>query len=117
MSHYQECQFGSEFCVPISSSQCQETVKSFPQENQDLRRSSVNPSDQLNSTKVSLVFKESNVTAAKEDECSIPRPDYDKKLDAYAASELESMVPYIPELEADSILQLLAANESCITLL
>ncbi|KAK6796600.1 hypothetical protein RDI58_004301 [Solanum bulbocastanum] len=111
------------------------------QENQDLEQSStpnVIPSDESNSIlngnigPVSLVFKESNMSAAIEEECSVPvvhqqtssvsllaieeecsvRPDYDiatyhKELDAYAASVLESMVPYIPEPpqedEADSI--------------
>ncbi|KAL3344343.1 hypothetical protein AABB24_023667 [Solanum stoloniferum] len=59
---------------------------------------------------VSFVAKESNVPASKEvEECSVPmetRPDYDiatyhKELDAYAASILETMVPYIPELQED----------------
>ncbi|KAH0717168.1 hypothetical protein KY285_013199 [Solanum tuberosum] len=59
---------------------------------------------------VSFVAKESNVPAAKEvEECSVPvetRPDYDiatyhKELDAYAASILETMVPYIPEVQED----------------
>ncbi|KAH0717156.1 hypothetical protein KY285_013187 [Solanum tuberosum] len=50
---------------------------------------------------VSFVAKESNVAAAKEEECSV-RPDYDiatyhKELDVYATFVLESMVPYIPE--------------------
>ncbi|KAH0698045.1 hypothetical protein KY289_015527 [Solanum tuberosum] len=50
---------------------------------------------------VSFIAKESNVAAAKEEECSV-RPDYDiatyhKELDVYAAFVLESMVPYIPE--------------------
>ncbi|KAK6796582.1 hypothetical protein RDI58_004283 [Solanum bulbocastanum] len=157
--------------VLISSSQCQETVESFAQnqfqENQDLGQSfaqyqfqdlgqfsavfaqsqfqenqdleqfsntNVIPSDESNSIlnrnlgPVSLVLKESNVAAAKEEECSVSvvhqetpsvkevecsvRPDYDiatyhKEHDAYAASQLKSMVPYIPQLqeddEADSI--------------
>ncbi|KAL3376174.1 hypothetical protein AABB24_002892 [Solanum stoloniferum] len=59
---------------------------------------------------VSFVAKESNVPAAKEvEECSVPvetHQDYDiatyhKELDAYAASVLETMVPYIPELPED----------------
>ncbi|WMV14604.1 hypothetical protein MTR67_007989 [Solanum verrucosum] len=59
---------------------------------------------------VSLLAKESNVPAAKEvEECSVPvetRPDYDiatyhKELDAYAASILETMVPYVPEPQED----------------
>ncbi|XP_055803461.1 protein FEZ-like [Solanum dulcamara] len=125
-------------CVPISSSQFQETVKS---ENQDLGRSSAAnvisngnispvclvlkesnvpaakeeeecsvPVVHQETASVSLLAKESNVTAAKDEECSV-RPDYDiatyhQELDAYAASVLETMIPYIPEPqedEADSI--------------
>ncbi|XP_015064738.1 uncharacterized protein LOC107009957 [Solanum pennellii] len=57
-----------------------------------------------------FVAKESNVSASKEvEECSVPvetRLDndiatYHKELDAYAASILETMVPYIPEVQED----------------
>ncbi|KAH0717167.1 hypothetical protein KY285_013198 [Solanum tuberosum] len=132
----------------ISSLQCQESFaqnqfqdlgQSFAQyQFQDLEQLStpnVIPSDESNSIlngnqigPVSLVLKESKLSAAIEEECSVPvvhqqtpsvkevecsvRPDYDigtyhKQLDAYAASVLESIVPYIPEPpqddEADSI--------------
>ncbi|KAH0696360.1 hypothetical protein KY290_013727 [Solanum tuberosum] len=126
----------------ISSLQCQESFaqnqfqdlgQSFAQyqfqENQDLEQLStpnVIPSDESNSIlngnqigPVSLVLKESKLSAAIEEECSVPvvhqqTPSvkevecsvydiatYHKELDAYAASVLESMVPQ--EDEADSI--------------
>ncbi|WMV14602.1 hypothetical protein MTR67_007987 [Solanum verrucosum] len=102
---------------------------------QDLEQfntTNVIPSDESNSIlngnqigPVSLVFKESKLSAAIEEECSVPvvhqqTPSvkevecsvydiatYHKQLDAYAASQLKSMVPYIPQQqeddEADSI--------------
>ncbi|KAH0696376.1 hypothetical protein KY290_013738 [Solanum tuberosum] len=108
------------------------------QENQDLGQLStpnVIPSDESNSIlngnqigPVSLVLKESKLSAVIEEECSVPvvhqqTPSvsllpieeecsvydiatYHKELDAYAASVLETVVPYIPqqqEDEADSI--------------
>ncbi|KAH0696359.1 hypothetical protein KY290_013726 [Solanum tuberosum] len=102
---------------------------------QDLEQfntTNVIPSDESNSIlngnqigPVSLVLKESKLSAAIEEECSVPvvhqqTPSvkevecsvydiatYHKELDAYAASQLKSMVPYIPQQqeddEADSI--------------
>ncbi|KAH0719170.1 hypothetical protein KY285_015201 [Solanum tuberosum] len=129
----------------ISSLQCQESFaqnqfqdlgQSFAQyQFQDLEQLStpnVIPSDESNSIlngnqigPVSLVLKESKLSAAIEEECSVPvvhqqTPSvkevecsvydiatYHKELDAYAASQLKSMVPYIPQQqeddEADSI--------------
>ncbi|XP_015158228.1 uncharacterized protein [Solanum tuberosum] len=142
--------------VLISASQCQETVEFFAQnqfqENQDLgqfsavfAQSQFQDLEQFNTTNVilsdesnsilngnqigpvSLVFKESKLSAAIEEECSVSVPvvhqqtpsvkevecsvydiaTYHKELDAYAASQLKSMVPYIPQQqeddEADSI--------------
>ncbi|KAK4710111.1 hypothetical protein R3W88_004624 [Solanum pinnatisectum] len=94
--------------LPISSSQPQQTVKSYIQENQDLGHISaanVIPSVQLKGIlngNISLLTKESKLPAAKEEEEGSVRPNYDiatyhKELDAYAASILETMVPYIPE--------------------
>ncbi|KAK4710118.1 hypothetical protein R3W88_004631 [Solanum pinnatisectum] len=130
----------------FAQNQFQDLGQSFAQyqfqENQDLGQffaqsqfqqsstANVIPSDESNSIlngnigPVSLVFKESKLSAAIEEECSVPvvhqqtpsvsllpieeecsvRPDYDiatyhKELDAYAASVLESMVPYIPQEE------------------
>ncbi|TMW98955.1 hypothetical protein EJD97_003276 [Solanum chilense] len=63
------------------------------------------PSDESNSGNVgpvTLVIKESNVSAAKEDECSVyDIATYHKELDAYAAFQLKSMVPNIPQQQED----------------
>ncbi|WMV14598.1 hypothetical protein MTR67_007983 [Solanum verrucosum] len=88
-----------ENLLPISSSQPQQTVKFFVQDLGQTSAANVIPSVQLNGN-ISLLTKESKLPAAKE-EGSV-RPDYDiatyhKELDAYAASILETMVPYIPE--------------------
>ncbi|KAH0717153.1 hypothetical protein KY285_013184 [Solanum tuberosum] len=98
--------------VPISSSQPQQTVKSFVQDLGQTSAANVIPYIHLNGISngnISLLTKESKLPASKEEEeCS----DYDiatyhKELDAYAASVLETMVPYIPEppqeYEVDSI--------------
>ncbi|KAH0696357.1 hypothetical protein KY290_013724 [Solanum tuberosum] len=94
--------------VPISSSQPQQTVKSFVQDLGQTSAANVIPYIQLNGisngTNISLLTKESKLPASKE-ECDIAT--YHKELDAYAASVLETMVPYIPEppqeYEVDSI--------------
>ncbi|KAK6796583.1 hypothetical protein RDI58_004284 [Solanum bulbocastanum] len=120
----------------VNSSQFQENkdLGQFFAQSQFQQSSTANviPSDESNSIlngnigPVTLVFKESKLSAAIEKECSVPvvhqqTPSvsllpieeecsvydittYHKELDAYAASVLESMVPYIPqEDEADSI--------------
>ena len=94
------------------------------QENLDfgqLSTANVIPSHESNSilngniAPVSLVFKESKLCAAIEEECSVHQQtpsvecsdndiaNYHKQLDAYAASVLESTVPYIPQQQEDEI--------------
>uniref|UniRef100_M1DBG5 NAC transcription factor n=1 Tax=Solanum tuberosum TaxID=4113 RepID=M1DBG5_SOLTU len=120
----------------FAQNQFQDLGQSFAQyQFQDLGQLStpnVIPSDESSSIlngnqigPVSLVLKESKLSAVIEEECSVPvvhqqTPSvkevecsvydiatYHKQLDAYAASVLESIVPYIPEPpqddEADSI--------------
>ena len=124
----------------ISSSQCQDifaqnqfqdlgqfgavSAQSQFQENLDfgqLSTANVIPSHESNSilngniAPVSLVFKESKLCAAIEEECSVHQQtpsvecsdndiaNYHKQLDAYAASVLELTVPYIPQQQEDEI--------------
>ncbi|KAL3376156.1 hypothetical protein AABB24_002879 [Solanum stoloniferum] len=73
--------------LATSSSQCQGTVKSFAQENQDL---GLIPSDDL---------KESTMTVAKEDECSVRQEVVHQEThpDAYTLPLLDSMFRNIQE--------------------
>ncbi|KAH0698948.1 hypothetical protein KY284_013163 [Solanum tuberosum] len=102
--------------LPISSSQPQQTVKSFVQDLGQISAANVIPSDQLNSIsngnirQVSLVTEESKLPQGSVHQETRPHYDiatYHKQLDAYAVSVLETMVPYIPEPpqedEVDSI--------------
>lgn len=92
--------------VPISSSQPQQTVKSFsPDLGQISAAANVIPNGNI--TQVSLVTEESKLRQGSVHQ-ETP-PDYDittyyKQLDAYAVSVLETMVPYIPEpLQEDEV--------------
>ncbi|KAH0698926.1 hypothetical protein KY284_013141 [Solanum tuberosum] len=76
------------------------TVKSLVQDLGQTSAANVNPSVQLNGIlngNISLLTKESKLPAAKEEGSVYDIATYHKELDAYAASILETMVPYIPE--------------------
>ncbi|XP_069150438.1 NAC domain-containing protein 26-like [Solanum lycopersicum] len=116
--------------VLISSSQCQEAQNQFQELGQSFAQYQFQDLEQLSSTNgipsdgsnsilngnvgpVTLVFKESNVSAAKEDECSVHQQTpsvecsvydiatYHKELDAYAAFQLKSVVTNIPQQQED----------------